>query len=176
MWRSWLSKITTETIHIIFQFQRKSYRHNSHQLHHKSELLKVLNANNVHYVCFQYICYLIFAPSVSFTPCYCFLTSQQYPLIFLLPILKIKFVLYFFFLLFQHEYIEGFAGERWGECGSKSLSSFSPPVQEAQGDLNPWTGATEGAKETQGDRWGGCRLQNSVNSDCGSQRNFLCCI
>lgn len=173
MWRGWLSKITTQTRHIIF----KERIIDLILLHHKTELFKVLNANNVNYI---YSVHILsnFCTQCFFYPLFLFFDAKTISLDISVTYIKNKICSIFLFpaVLFQHEYIEGFAGGRWGECGSKSLSSFSPPVQEAQGDLNPWTGATEGAKETQGDRWGGCRLQNSVNSDCGSQRNFLCCI
>ena len=66
-------------------------------------------------------------------------------------------------------YSEGFAGGKLSECLSNLFFLLSRPVQETQGDLNPGTGATEGAEETEGDRRRGCGLQNSVNSDCGSE-------
>lgn len=63
-----------------------------------------------------------------------------------------------------------------GEYVEVIIFPVSCPVHETQGDLNPWTGATEGAEETEGDRWRGRRLQNAVKSDCGSRRISLRCI
>lgn len=50
------------------------------------------------------------------------------------------------------------------------------PVQETHRDLNPWTRATGGAEKAEGECWRGCRLQNPVNSACGSQGIILGCI
>lgn len=66
--------------------------------------------------------------------------------------------------------------EGHGENVEVIIFLLSCPVQETQGDLNPWAGATEGAEETEGDRRRGRRLQNSVNSDCGSEGMILRCI
>lgn len=139
------------------------------------------NKNKNRYAPYIFI-YIIF---YCFSPYSCFwqkkkTQEEQYNIIYylsLVPRLNPFCSLFSLSCPFNNaKHIEGFAGGRRGECASKSLSSFSPPVQEAQGDLNPWAGATEGAEETQGDWRGGRRLQNAVNSDCGSQRNRLCCI
>lgn len=48
-------------------------------------------------------------------------------------------------------------------------------VQKANRDINPWAGVTKGAEETEGDRWRGRRLHNSVSSATEADRiNWSC--